>query len=117
EGTPLAFASGVLHCIRSPAHQRPHKPPQRPARAEHHPDPPRRLWPFLARLKGIPAGRLPPKITRNRAREPHGPPFFTANREKRRGRPRGADHALALTKGLHDRRKAKRQPRRIGVSA
>jgi hypothetical protein len=38
-----------------------HKPPQRPARAEHHLDPPRRLWPFLARLKGIPAARLPQK--------------------------------------------------------
>ncbi|WP_158014393.1 hypothetical protein [Thauera phenolivorans] len=93
----IAFASGVLHCAKGTAHQRPHKPLKRPARAEHHPGLLRLLWPFLARLKGIPGGRLPPKITRNRAREPHGPPSFTANREKRRGRPRGADLALALT--------------------
>ena len=57
----IAFASGVLHCAKGTAHQRPHKPLKRPARAEHHLDPPRRLWPFLARLMGIPAARLPQK--------------------------------------------------------
>lgn len=39
-----------------------HKPPQRPAMAVHHLDPLRLLWPFLARLKGIPGGRLPQKL-------------------------------------------------------
>ena len=51
----IAFASGVLHCAKGTAHQRPHKPLKRPVRAAHHLDLLRRLWPVLARLRGIDA--------------------------------------------------------------
>ena len=59
DGTPFASSSGALHRSMDTAHQRPHKPPQRPAMAVHHLDLLRRLWPVLARLKGIAAGCPP----------------------------------------------------------
>ncbi len=43
------------HCNTTTAHQRPHKPLKRPVRAAHHLDLLRRLWPVLARLRGIDA--------------------------------------------------------------
>ncbi len=41
------------HCNTTTAHQRPHKPLKRPVRAAHHLDLLRRLWPVLARLRGM----------------------------------------------------------------
>ena len=93
-----------------------HKPPQRPAMAVHHLDPPRRLLPFLARLKGIPAGRLPQKSrgTERANRMDPLPSLLTAKNDEagRMAAPPGFGYMVATRS-----RKAKRQPRRIGVSA
>lgn len=55
DGMALAFYSGVLHRSKGAAHQRSHKPPKRPARAEHHRARLRRFLPLLARLERIAA--------------------------------------------------------------
>ena len=88
--------------------------------AVHHLDPPRRLWPFLARLKGIPAARLPQKSrgTERANRTDPLPSLLTAkNDEAGRMVTRWPDFLLAITKGLHGTRKQKGQPPRIGLSA
>ena len=57
----------------------------------------RRLWPFLARLKGIPAARPPQKSRGTERANRMGPLFSLLTERNDERRPRGADLALALT--------------------